>query len=217
MSAVIRPLRPVSSVAHHETATVVSRVDDKFVVDTGSATHHAARAVGCLVCPDIGDLVLIARSERGAWVLTTLERDGGAATRIVVEGDLELELASGKLGVRAEEGIAMASAAPVTMVAPELHVHAKDGEVAIEKMAFLGGAVQIDVGTVRVVAAAVDQIVDRLTQRLDRAYRFVKGVDQVKAGHIDYVAEKVLGLHGENTALTAKELVKVDGAQIHVG
>ena len=34
---------------------------------------------------------------------------------------------------------------------------------------------------------------------------------------IDYVADKSVSIHGENTVVTAKDLVKVDGGQIHLG
>ena len=49
------------------------------------------------------------------------------------------------------------------------------------------------------------------------ASRTVEGLDQVKAEQIDYAAQKTASMRGENTLVTAEELVKVDGAQIHVG
>ena len=50
---------------------------------------------------------------------------------------------------------------------------------------------------------------------MKRSYRAVEETDQLRAGQIDYVAKETLSLHGENALLTAEELVKVDGEQIH--
>jgi len=34
---------------------------------------------------------------------------------------------------------------------------------------------------------------------------------------VDYRAESMMRLHGENTMVTAKGLVKTDAAQVHIG
>lgn len=205
------------SAAFQETGTVTAVEDGVFVVETGSATRRARRAVGCLVCPEEGDLVLVAAAREGAWVLTVLERDAGAATRVVVEGDLEFRLPTGSFSIASQEGVNVASGAPVSVVAPSLEVHAPRGRVSIQDLEFLGGFVGIEAEKVRVTAGAVEQVVDRLTQRARRVYRFVEEFEQLRAGRIDYVAKKLLELHGGNAAVTAEGLVKVDGEQIHVG
>jgi Protein of unknown function (DUF3540) len=50
-----------------------------------------------------------------------------------------------------------------------------------------------------------------------RSLRTVEAMDQLRAGQIDHVAQGTLNLHGENAVVTAEELVKLDGEQIHVG
>jgi len=57
----------------------------------------------------------------------------------------------------------------------------------------------------------------RFSQRVKNAYRRVEGMDQLRAQHIDHAADKTMSLRGENTLMTAKQLVKVDGEQIHMG
>jgi hypothetical protein len=39
----------------------------------------------------------------------------------------------------------------------------------------------------------------------------------VRARQIDYVAEKNVSVRGHNTLLTAEQLVKLDGEQVHLG
>ena len=63
----------------------------------------------------------------------------------------------------------------------------------------------------------MDSVLGRLSQTTKRVYRRVEDLEHVRAGQIDCASEGNLRLHGENTLLTAKELVKADGKQIHIG
>ena len=47
--------------------------------------------------------------------------------------------------------------------------------------------------------------------------RVVEECDYLRSGEVDYRADKNMSLRGDNTMVTAKELVKVDGGQIHLG
>ena len=58
---------------------------------------------------------------------------------------------------------------------------------------------------------------ERISQRVKRLYRHVEDFEQLRADKVDYVANKTMSLRGQNTLMTAEELVKVDGEQIHLG
>lgn len=203
--------------AWQETATVTSVEGAEYVVESASGARRAKRAAGCLLVPARGDVVLTASSQRGVWVLTVLERDEREEARLRVEGDVRVELPSGSLAVSAREGVELASGGAMAMVAPAVSVHAPEGTLSIERLSLLGGAVEVDVAKVRVAAGAIDQTVERVTQRVKRVMRFVEDFEELRAGRIDYVAKTLLSLHGRGSAVTADELVKVDAAQVHVG
>ncbi len=203
--------------AWQETATVTLVDGDGCVVESASGSRRARRAAGCLVRPEVGDTVLTATSQRGAWVLTVLERGAATAARVELDGDLEIRLPSGRLSIAAQEGVDVAAGAPVGVVAPAVAVHAPEGTLSIEKLTLLGGAVEVDVAKVRLAAGAIDQTVERVTQRVKRALRFVEDFEELRAGRIDYAARSLLSLHGRGAAVTADELVKVDAAQVHIG
>lgn len=205
------------STAWQGTGTVTLIDDGVFVVDTGDETLRAKRAVGCLVQPEFDDLVLVAVAREGAWVLSVLEREEGATSRVVVDGDLELKLPKGRVTVAAQGGVDVASGAPMRVVTPSFEVNAGEGSVAAQALTVFGAAVSMEAETVKLVAGAVDQAFDRLTQRAKRVYRFVEDFEQLRAGRLDYVAKRLLELHGATAAVTAETLVKVDAEQIHVG
>lgn len=188
-----------------ETTGTVAGITDGFLeVHASAETFRARRAVSCLVAPEVGDLVLLAGPRLGGlYVLAVLERPGCGTARISTDGDLSIELRSGRLAVTACEGIDLVSGKAVSIAADRLEARAREGSLFL--------------GSVRMVAGVVDSAFERLRQTVRRAYRTVQELDHLRAGQIDYSAEGNLRLHGENTLMTARELVKADAKQIHVG
>lgn len=203
--------------AYQEAGRVVRAAGGAFVVASGGAEVEARRAVSCLVEPVPGDVVLVSvLPERGAYILAVLEREG-RDVRVALDGDLQVKLPSGRFVVGAAEGVTFASGKEVRVVAGEVNVNTRLGRVLVESLSYLGTAVQAEIDRVKVKAAALDTSVERVIERLRRVYRFVEEFEQLRAERVDYVAKKNMSLRGENTLVTAEELVKLDGAQIHLG
>ena len=187
-------------------------------VVTEGGDYRAKRAASCLLEPEIGDTVALLTTQAGAcYVTAVLEREPGAASRIVADGDLEVQLATGKLTFAAQEGINLLAAKEVSVSAGALRVNAREGNFVLERLSLLGGVASAELAKIKVVAGSLDQVLDRFSQRVKRSFRKVEELDQVKAEHIDYAASASMSLHAQNALVTAEELVKVDGEQIHVG
>jgi len=103
------------------------------------------------------------------------------------------------------------------MTAGELHLRARKGSVAIDELGFFGRLLQAEVSKVALVAKEVDSVMDRLSQRAKRVFRFVEEIDQTRAGSVDLRAQNLLALRGENAVVSARVLAKIDGEQIHLG
>ncbi|WP_437736666.1 DUF3540 domain-containing protein [Sorangium sp. So ce1335] len=212
---VARKIEPEA--VYQEVGRVVRAAAGAFVVASGAAELEARRAVSCMVEPEADDVVLVSvLPGRGAYILAVLERHGSDVS-VVLEGDLRVKLPSGRFVVGAAEGVTFASAKEVGVVAGEVKVNARQGSILVESLSYLGTAVQAEIEKARVKAAAFDASVERIVQRVKRAYRFVEEFEQLRAERVDYVAKKNMSLRGENTLVTAEELVKLDGAQIHLG
>lgn len=198
-------------------ATVTARAGDRFVARTATRDHEARRALSCLVEPAVGDTVLLAVAPSTCFVLAVLTRAEGAPAELRLTGDLTLRLARGRFTVVADEGVELATGARIQMLAGELGVQAGAGEVFIDRLALVGSRVTAEVERVKTVAATLDQTLDRWSQRVKRVFRRVEEIEQVRAEQIDYAAETTLRAHGRNTVVTAEQLVKMDGEQIHLG
>ena len=203
----------------HEIGRVTgAREGGLFGVLTEAGEYRAKRAVSCLLEPEAGDTVALLTTQAGAcYVTAVLEREAGAAGRIVVEGDLEIQAASGQITLAAQEGVNLLASKEVSISAGGLRVNAREGNLALETIALLGSFVTAEIEKIKVTAGSLDQVLDRFSQRVKRSFRKVEELDQVKAEHIDYAARSSMSLHAQNALVTAEELVKVDGEQIHVG
>lgn len=200
-----------------ERGQVVLAEGRDWMVRTRSGAHRARRAVSCLVEPEVEDRVLLVIEGDQAWVLAVLERSPGAAVRLAAEGDLSLNLPGGRFTAAAQDGIELVSGSETALVSPDLRIDATRACVSADQLSFLGRLLQGEVEGVKLVAGFFDSILDRLSRRVKRSYRVVEEVDQLRAEQIDYTARKNARIHGQNAILTAQDLVKVDGEQIHVG
>jgi Protein of unknown function (DUF3540) len=187
-------------------------------VRAAACEYEAKRALSCLVEPIADDIVLVALAPNGAaYVLAVLEREEGARVTLSAEGELTLRQRHGRLTIAAQDGIDLVAAEDISLMGRALRVTAAEGSVVVEKLAVVGGAVLAELDRVKLVAHTFDAVLDRLSQRVRNAFRDVEETDQVRAERIDYTATSTMSLHAENAVVTAEQLVKIDGEQIHLG
>ena len=201
--------------------TVLDVNDGSLTVRVGDFDCSAKRARSCLVAPRKGDEVLVAVGRGGrCFVLAVLEGAEGAdegVTTLEVEGDLEVRVGSGKLGVRAARGVSIASGDELSLVGKALSVSALEGTVFVQKLAYLGSRLESQVEAIKTVGTICDSIFERVSQRVKRSFRVVEDIDQLKANKIDYAAESTMALRAEHAVVHTEELVKVDAKQIQLG
>ncbi|WP_411885896.1 DUF3540 domain-containing protein [Polaromonas sp. YR568] len=196
----------------------VTEAGEQFVVHTEAAVYRASRAASCLLEPSVGDKVLLVTDTEGAdYVLAVLERAQAQGATLNLPANTEIRAASGRLNVTARDGISLQSPGEIGLQGGKLKVEALQGEVTIQDLSLVGDAWRSCVDRVKTVGKTFDSILERFHQRVSRSYRHVDELDQVKARQIDYQAETSLQLHAKYTLMTADELVKVDGGQIHLG
>jgi hypothetical protein len=201
-----------------QVGTVVRAEGVAVRVRTETGEYGARRAVSCLVQPELDDEVLVACRASGAcYVLAVLEREPGAATTLQVEGDLQVQVPAGSFGVAAQEGVSVVSAKDTTLVSGRIDVRAVEGSVALERLTYWGRVIRSEVEKIKLLAGSFDSVLERWSQKVKRAYRNVEQLDQLRAQSIDYRADKTMSLHAGNALVTAEELVKIDGEQIHLG
>lgn len=200
-----------------EAGTVVERQGAGWVVRTTTDELHAERAVSCLVEPEVDDYVLLSQVGDECFVLAVLRRGGDAPVKLSADGDMNIGLDKGSFEVVAPGGIKLISPEDVSVAAGNVNINSATARLAVGTLDLLGAVLETRLEQLKVVVGGIDAVVERVVERVKRSYRFVEETDQVQAEHIDYAANKSMSLQGENALVTAQELVKIDGAQIHVG
>lgn len=207
-----------SSPNPQEAGRVLLVEGDHSLVKTESGQYRARRAAGCLVAPSVGDLVLLALvGDAGHWVLCVLERAQAGATRISVDGDLELVAANGNVAITAGTRVGIAACDEVSVTAPRVDVTGVDATIVFERITAAGSYLRAEIARVMVVGETLESVFDRFTQRVKRALRVVEETDSLQAGRIDYDAREDLQLRAESMLVSTDKIVKMDSDQIHLG
>lgn len=191
---------------------------DDFSVCTDYGVYQARRAVSCLIEPVIDDRVLIAGDpDEDLFVIAVFERNDTAPLKIVADRDLSIGVKEGRFSITADKGVRVASATEISLVSTELSVKTVKGNVFFERMTYLGRQLVAEIEGVKLLGRLFDAVFERISHTSRWSHREVEEIDQVRSSQIDYRASKNMALRGKNALITADELVKVDGDQIHLG
>jgi hypothetical protein len=213
----VAALRIERDVVVQETARVARVADDDVHVVTSQGAVRAERARSCLVPPREGDTVLLATSAGGrSWVLAVLA-SSSAETAVEVGGDLQIRCRRGRLDLGARDGMSLTSAGDLAATAGAIRVRAVDGDVGVSRLTVVARYLASEIDRVKSVAKSFDGYFERLSQRVKSSFRTVEEIDQLSAGQIDYRAGGLASLRSQSTVMTAEELVKIDGGQVHLG
>jgi hypothetical protein len=197
----------VEPVPSHEDGYVV-RLEGLHLIVRSQRTEaetRARRALSCLVAPNLGDRVLLARLDDGTtFVLAVLEREEeDAEVRLSTDRSMTIEAPAGRVDIVGAEGVALVTAGKLT--------------ATFESLSLAGERILANAKKSTIVGQVVEAIADVAAQRFKRAFRHVTEVDQLRAGHVDYQVDKALRIHSENAFVTAEQIVKLDGENIHLG
>ena len=191
---------------------------DGVTIDSEYGELFARRAVSCLIEPAIGDRVLVAGDlNADLFVIAVLEQGNVSATRITVEGDLHLGVPNGRFSIVSAQGVDLVSAGDISLTSSEFSVRSDKGHIFFDQLSYIGRKVMAQASAFKFVGGIFDMVAERVSQKVKRSYRVVEEIDQLRSNQIDYRAEKNMSLKAQNALVTADELVKIEGDQIHLG
>jgi hypothetical protein len=199
---------------------IVESIEDSgaCTIKTPDGVYRATPAVSCLVEPERGDEVLFAgRQDGDLHVLAIIERTVEGPTRIGARGDIDFTAKEGRLSFVAKEGIDLVTSATLAMASSAFKLNTRTGDIFVEKLTVLAQKALAEVEAVKLFAGLFDSVVERVSQKVNRSFRFVELIDQVRSKQIDYRAEENMSLRGHNTLINADLLTKIDADQVQIG
>lgn len=176
----------------------------------------ARRAASCLLEPVPGDRVVVCLLPE-PFVLAVLERHGARPAEVVLYGDATVRARGGRLTLTGDEGVRLTSRKVVELLAGLVSVKVARAELFADGVDAVGRIARASFEELGVLARACDRVAERVTERVARVYRFVGELDQLRARHLDYRAEEAAQLKGKDVVISARQVAKIDGEQIHVG
>jgi len=198
-------------------STVSALGEDTYVVQTDHAALPARRALSCLLEPALGDRVWVVGEDGTYFITAVLERSASVPLQLAMEGDVNLAVRNGRFNIAATQGIELATPQALGLTAGELNVKARKGHFLVEQIHCLGQRLRAELSEIKLLGQFFDSVLERISLRVKRSYKTVEEVDMLRSEQIDFRAGKNLHLHGQNALMSAKELVKIDAEQIHLG
>jgi hypothetical protein len=189
-----------------------------YSVESDARVLRCLRAASCLLRPEIGDTVLVnGPDERRLYLTAVAEQADAGHAHVEVEGELTLASRRGAVSIESPTQLRLSAGECATLGGPLLRIDADEARMHVGRLDYSGEEASAAVFSMRVIGRVYEAVVDRLVHLSKSAFRMTEGIDQVQAGQIDYRASEMTRLHGKNTVITARDLVKADAKQIHMG
>ena len=202
----------------HTSAIVVSVDAELITLRMGCGLVQAPVAASCLIAPAIGDLVLVSGEHaEDCFVIAVLKRVGSTPIQVRFSGDCHLQIDDGALKLSATGGIQLEGGTEVRLSAAHVQMQSASAKLVTGQLGVIGRSFSATIDQIALVGNRAQVVFGNVVQRLVSSVREVEGMDVVRSGQIDYRAKENASLRGKNALLTASELVKVDGSQIHLG
>jgi hypothetical protein len=184
------------------TATVTAVLDGTlFLRFQDGRSEPAWRAVGCLLEPVEGDLVLCAPVGDGIAVLSVLTRAAVGEATVSVPGADTLALAQNALAMRSEE----------------LEVDSATITVRSASSRFLGKAVTVIADGMETVVNHLRRVAQQDISSAVDSVRVVENTETLKARHLTHEAGQTMALRSHVTVIDAASDVRVNGERISLG
>ncbi len=194
---------------------IKAREGDGFWVETATSLQRAKRAAGCLLEPAVEDMVLCFSDPEACYILCVLERGQQRGSTLVLQGDVDLHVRGGKLGLFADT-IHLAGR-KLGFTSGDLEVRSLNGRIQVQRCHFLGEAFQARLQRVKVIARSFQTIAVRIIQKAERCFRWTGDQEQVKAGRLSCLVRESIFWKGKRSTWLAEEKVKIDAPKIHLG
>lgn len=198
----------------------VSRLGDgrQYTVHCDGKDWEVERAASCLLAPAVGDEVLISGPvPEQVYLIAVIRQAEQGATRLQLEGDVEIASTGGGISLQAARHLTLQCEEGMALSSESLALRAQRSQMALDDLEYLGREAHIALGRANWVGSLLEVAVDRITQVAHSVLRLVRDTDQLRAGRLDYEAEQMARVHGGHALLTARNVVKVDADQIHMG
>ncbi|KUJ95091.1 MAG: Uncharacterized protein XD41_1898 [Desulfonauticus sp. 38_4375] len=202
-----------------EYGNIVAFKNQQWIVKTNNGEIQTKKSISCLIKPEIGDKVLISIDSQGeSFILSVLDRaKENKDINLNFQGNVNIESRSGKINLIAKNDISLASQNNLTLASNIFFISSHKGDINIQSLAFTGKKIKASLKKIKMVCISVEQVIERLTQKLINSFKFVKEHNEVQSNSSRYLVEETLIMHSKNATHMSEEIITINGEQVHLG
>lgn len=199
-------------------ARLVMQDGTRFCALTDAGAIWVVPAAGCLLQPELGDVVLISAAGAKGYVLTVLERAHQDKTAVIaVQGDVCLQARGGRLELASEQGLVLDAGAELTVDAQAAYVRLQQAKVHCDDLSVSGVQMQSRWDRRTDVAREQVDIAVSSETHFGRSTRRIAGHEEVSMDSSRQVVTRDLTLRAGTATLMGRDRVAVDGDSVQIG
>ncbi|MGF1742459.1 DUF3540 domain-containing protein [Vibrio profundum] len=199
-----------------QSGIVVNELADGYQVKSDLGLVGADVAISCLIKPEVGDWVLWSGGEKGTFILSVLQRDGGSSFQMQVAGELELKT-EGKMTLHSPSTLHFDSGQQTELTSPRLNVAVNDAHVSAQNSHFFGLKSFLHIDRLSWVGTQLEQVAERVLQRFDFHSKRVSGHQDIQCQSSRHLVEKDYVVQSHTSLHHAQKNLHLDAEKIHLG
>ncbi len=200
-----------------QVTTVTGRADEWFFVQDLSV-KRVKRAIGCLIEPEVGDVVLLykASGEQTSFLLSILSREHDGAGQLHLPGGVTMQTEGKQLTVHAD-GIDLRGRESIGLSTLHLDINALAATARVTHFQSWVETLETTADRITVVVKTMTQHVGRMIARFRESWRKVEGLDETQAARMRLYVEGTHQLDADHITMNAEGFVRIDGKTINLG
>lgn len=217
-----RQERTVSSPPALLTGIVTEEGSPHCQITLGDRLCTAMLAASCLMQPEKGDTVILARLDHNREtddlvVLAVLARaDNSRPCRLRLPENSRFETA-GNLELLAMNSLSLHGGQAMDMQTENLTLTAAQGHVRMTRLETVADTVRTWCRSLHSMGVQAQTVFHSLTQCLKISRRIVENEDETRAGKSTLIVSETVAVQAKNTITLAQDVARTDAGQIQLG
>ncbi len=190
-------------------ATVVELPDqskDYTLLLANDTVVFAKKAEGCLLVPEVNDLVLVCDND-----------DNGFILQVLIRNSKEKTFDLGNNAKISGKNIKLESQGEISITAPEVNLSGIRGSATFTNSILNSNYSEFRAKKVVYIVHSLERIINSVTEKLVNSFRTITGVEQTKASRIKTIVTGRFWVKSRQMTLNAEEDVAIDAKKINMG
>jgi len=180
--------------------------------------RRVKRAVGCLIEPEVGDLVLLceAANEQTSFIINVLLRERADAGNVCLPGGVIMHTVGKQLTVHADS-VDLKARETIGLSTVHLDINAVAATTRVGHLQTWADSMETTVERVTLTAKSFTEQVGRMISRIRESWRKVEGLDETRAARMTVYVQGSHQIDAQHVSVNAEGFVRIDGKTINIG